>query len=146
MVCPDCSADNDAGLKFCGECGARLVVSCPACDTQWSATQKFCGECGAPLRPANTDTRNEGAAAASASAPLAERRTVSIMFVDLVGFTTLSETRDPEEVRELLSHYFELATTTVSRYGGTIEKFIGDAVMAVWGVPSSHGDAAERAV
>jgi class 3 adenylate cyclase/predicted ATPase len=69
-----------------------------------------------------------------------------VLFGDLVGFTTLSESRDPEEVRELLSAYFAQARTVVARYGGVIEKFIGDAVMAVWGVPTAHEDDAERSV
>ncbi|MCW2768137.1 MAG: adenylate/guanylate cyclase, partial [Nocardioides sp.] len=85
-------------------------------------------------------------APAAVSAPVSERRTTTVLFGDLVSFTTLSETRDPEEVRELLSQYFSVARTVVGRYGGTIEKFIGDAVMAVWGVPVSHEDDAERAV
>ena len=71
---------------------------------------------------------------------------VSILFADLVGFTTLSEERDPEDVRELLARYFDVATTIVSRYGGTLEKFIGDAVVAVWGSPVALEDDAERAV
>jgi class 3 adenylate cyclase len=69
-----------------------------------------------------------------------------VLFCDLVGFTTLSETRDAEDVRELLSEYFTSARTIIARYGGTVEKFIGDAVMAVWGVPTAHEDDAERAV
>jgi class 3 adenylate cyclase len=70
----------------------------------------------------------------------------SVLFCDLVGFTTLSESRDPEEVRELLSRYFEVARTVIDRHGGVVEKFIGDAVMAVWGTPlASEGDG-ERAV
>ena len=77
---------------------------------------------------------------------MAERRITTVLFGDLVSFTTLSEQRDPEEVRELLSAYFGVARTVVGRYGGTIEKFIGDAVMAVWGVPVTHEDDAERAV
>src|SRR5262249_26364945 len=75
-----------------------------------------------------------------------ERRLVSILFADLVGFTSLSEARDSEEVSELLSSYFELARTLIARYGGTVEKFIGDAVMAVWGTPTATEDDAERAV
>jgi class 3 adenylate cyclase len=71
---------------------------------------------------------------------------VSVLFVDLVGFTTISEARDSEEARELLSRYSELARTLIKRYGGTIEKFIGDAVMAVWGTPTATEDDAERAV
>ncbi len=71
---------------------------------------------------------------------------VSVLFGDLVGFTTLSENRDAEDVRELLDGYFALCRETVGRYGGTIEKFIGDAVMAVWGTPVAQEDDAERAV
>jgi class 3 adenylate cyclase len=105
---------------------------------------RFCGECAQPL----------DAEAASAtpvppeptSAAAAERRLVSVLFADLVGFTTLSEGRDAEEVRELLSRYFEAARTLIERYGGTVEKFIGDAVMAVWGTPTATEDDAERAV
>jgi class 3 adenylate cyclase len=78
--------------------------------------------------------------------PLAERRLVSVLFLDLVGFTTLSESLDPEDVRELQWRYFELARATVAHYGGSLEKFIGDAVMAVWGTPIAHEDDAERAV
>src|SRR5207247_564747 len=78
--------------------------------------------------------------------PTAERRLVSVLFVDLVGFTTLSETRDAEEVRELLTRYFDASRTLIARYGGTVEKFIGDAVMAVWGTPVAREDDAERAV
>jgi class 3 adenylate cyclase/tetratricopeptide (TPR) repeat protein len=78
--------------------------------------------------------------------PVSERRLVSVLFADLVGFTTLAEHRDPEEVRELLSRYFDRCRTLIKRYGGTIEKFIGDAVMAVWGTPVAREDDAERAV
>ncbi len=80
------------------------------------------------------------------AAPVAERRLVTVLFADLVGFTTLAEGRDPETVRELLSQYFDLATDIIGRYGGTVEKFIGDAVMALWGAPTAHEDDAERAV
>jgi class 3 adenylate cyclase/tetratricopeptide (TPR) repeat protein len=76
----------------------------------------------------------------------AERRLVSVLFGDLVGFTALSEGRDSDEVRDLLSHYFDTGRAIVERYGGTVEKFIGDAVMAVWGTPVANEDDAERAV
>ncbi|MEP7159396.1 MAG: adenylate/guanylate cyclase domain-containing protein, partial [Chloroflexota bacterium] len=88
--------------------------------------------------PANT------AAAGATSA--AERRFVSVLFVDLVGFTPFAEERDAEQVRETLDRYFGLARDAVERHGGVIEKFIGDAVMAVWGTPTAHEDDAERAV
>jgi class 3 adenylate cyclase len=78
--------------------------------------------------------------------PVAERRVCSVLFCDVVGFTPLSESRDPEAVRELLSRYFEIARTVIGRYGGVVEKFIGDAVMAVWGTPATAEGDAERAV
>ncbi len=83
-----------------------------------------------------------------AAAPIAvsERRLVSVLFADLVGFTSLAADQDPEAVRELLGQYFEVARERIERYGGAIEKFIGDAVMAVWGTPVAHEDDAERAV
>src|SRR5437764_12945045 len=100
-----------------------------------------CGECGAGL--ADDATPSPPAAAPQA---VAERRLVSVLFADLVGFTPLSETRDAEEVRELLSRYFEACRRIIGLYGGTVEKFIGDAVMAVWGAPVATEDDAERAV
>jgi class 3 adenylate cyclase/predicted ATPase len=78
--------------------------------------------------------------------PLSERRMCSVLFCDVVGFTALSESRDPEAVRELLTQYFGLARTVIGRYGGVVEKFIGDAVMAVWGTPAATEEDAERAV
>jgi class 3 adenylate cyclase/tetratricopeptide (TPR) repeat protein len=85
-------------------------------------------------------------AIAERPAPLAERRLVSVLFIDLVGFTTLSESLDPEDVREIQSRYFEAARAAVTHYGGSLEKFIGDAVMAVWGTPVAHENDGERAV
>jgi class 3 adenylate cyclase/tetratricopeptide (TPR) repeat protein len=138
MTCSSCGAALLPGAKFCGECGRPVVAACPACGTELAPNLKFCPECGTPVVAAATS--------AGIAAPLAERRVTSVLFGDLVGFTTLSESRDPEEVRELLSRYFDTAREIVARYGGTIEKFIGDAVMAVWGVPTAHEDDAERAV
>ncbi len=93
------------------------------------------------LTPATSPTPD----AADLPNSIAERRLVSILFADLVGSTTLSATRDSEEVRDLLSRYFETSKQIIGRYGGTIEKFIGDAVMAVWGAPTVPEDDAERA-
>ena len=140
-TCATCGAENREGTKFCGECGARLAVVCPACGTPNEQGRKFCGECGSPLG-------GEVVAAASAApgGPVVERRVVSVLFADLVGHTALSEGRDVEEVRELLGRYFDVARTIVERYGGEVEKFIGDAVMAVWGTPTAREDDAERAV
>ena len=86
------------------------------------------------------------AAPVTVPVPVAERRLVSVLFADLVGFTPYAAERDAEEVRETLTRYFDLAGDVIGRYGGTVEKFIGDAVMAVWGAPVAHEDDAERAV
>ncbi len=142
MRCTACGADNELGRKFCGECGAPLARTCPACGSPNPSPVKFCGECGNPL----TETAAPAPQPAVAVAPSAERRLVSVLFADLVGFTTLSEGRDAEEVRELLGRYFDTCRTLIERYGGTVEKFIGDAVMAVWGAPVATEDDAERAV
>ncbi len=155
MVCSNCGTENEAGRKFCSECAARLAALCPSCGAPNNAAAKFCGECATPLvlgaaPAANAAARPglpaAGAAQAAGGAPIAERRLVSVLFADLVGFTTLAEGRDAEDTRELLSRYFDLAGDVIGRYGGTVEKFIGDAVMAVWGAPTAHEDDAERAV
>ena len=154
-VCPHCGTDNLPGAKFCMECGASLATSCPACGHATAPGQKFCSECGTALAPGLTATRegtrafSDGAPAASVPSPRresAELRRVSVLFVDLVGYTSLTESWDPSDVRDLLSHYFDTARGIVDRYGGTIEKFIGDAVMAVWGTPVAREDDAERTV
>jgi class 3 adenylate cyclase/predicted ATPase len=142
VLCPSCQAENREGARFCKQCGTALALRCSTCGAAHAEGQRFCDECGASL----------GAGAGAAVAPpadaavAAELRMASMLFVDLVGFTTLSESRDAEDVRELLGRYFDTARTIVARYGGTIEKFIGDAVMAVWGAPVAREDDAERAV
>src|SRR5579859_4344231 len=141
MMCPRCSAESPAGQKFCGECGTALTLACPSCGTASPPGQKFCGECGTPLAMA----ARPGAVAAAVG-QVAERRVCSVLFCDVVGFTPLSEVRDPEAVRELLSEYFDRARMVVGRYGGIVEKFIGDAVMAVWGTPVAAEGDPERAV
>jgi class 3 adenylate cyclase/tetratricopeptide (TPR) repeat protein len=154
MNCPACATPNEAGRKFCAECGTRLAVACGVCGTTNAPGTRFCGECGSPLAVAasavpaarQADATPDDERTAGGPARVAERRFVSVLFADLVGFTALSEDRDPEEVREFLTRYFETCRSLVGRYGGTIEKFIGDAVMAVWGVPTANEDDAERAV
>ena len=101
--------------------------------------KRFCGDCGAPLAVGAVSVV-AAAAPAAAVAPVAERRLVSVLFADLVGFTTASEGRDAEDTRELLTRYFDSSRQIVERYGGTVEKFIGDAVMAVWGTPTATED------
>ncbi len=160
MVCSNCGTANPAGAKFCTECAARLAVACPACGTANGPGAKFCSECATSLVGGATPgaatvavgpAAGLGAAARPRGAgqpggPVAERRLVSILFADLVGFTALAEGRDAEDTRDLLTRYFDLATDVITRYGGTVEKFIGDAVMAVWGAPTAREDDAERSV
>jgi class 3 adenylate cyclase len=107
------------------------MSACPACDEQNTEAARFCSACGRAL--GETTAREE-------------RKVVSVLFVDLVGFTGTSDQADPEDVRALLRPYHAQLKTEIERYGGTVEKFIGDAVMAVFGAPTSHEDDAERAV
>jgi class 3 adenylate cyclase/tetratricopeptide (TPR) repeat protein len=126
-----------------------MAGTCAACGTENPPENRFCGSCGTPLLGTTSGGSGAGLAAtpgAGARAAVAERRLVSVLFADLVGFTTLSEHRDPEEVRDLLSQYFDRCRKLIERYGGTVEKFIGDAVMAIWGSPVAREDDAERAV
>ena len=143
MICPSCAAENEAGKRFCTECGTALAVACPSCGASLAGGEKFCGECGTPVGATATTAASTSAASAP---PAAERRLVSVLFADLVGFTAASEQRDAEDTRELLSRYFDTSRRLIELYGGTVEKFIGDAVMAVWGTPTATEDDAERAV
>ncbi|MGH7697155.1 MAG: ATP-binding protein, partial [Candidatus Dormibacteria bacterium] len=139
-ACSSCGEEVPPGQRFCGSCGASRALACSQCGAPLQAGQRFCGDCGTPV------AGTAPAAPAPAPAGVAEVRLVSVLFVDLVGFTSLSESRDAEDMRELLSDYFSIARQVVGRHGGTIEKFIGDAVMAVWGAPLAYEDDAERAV
>ena len=109
------------------------VRVCTACGHRNHPGGKFCSECGAAL----------GAAEFLAGE---ERKVVTVLFADLVGFTSRAELLDPEDVRALLSPFYERLRTELERFGGTVEKFIGDAVMALFGAPVTHEDDAERAV
>ena len=143
MLCAACGTENRTGSRFCDNCGAPLSSSCPACGEPNRSDARFCASCGTPF---SAEAPRAAATTAPPSESTAERRLVTVLFTDLVGFTTLAEDRDPEAVRDLLSRYFDVATETVTLHGGTVEKFIGDAVMAVWGTPMAHEDDAERAV
>ena len=155
--CEACGSDNPQTSRFCGSCGSPLGARCPACSAPVVHGFRFCGSCGAALTGRESRTEREvdhvtGEPVALRSGDpggggrVAERRLVSILFADLVSFTALAEGRDPEEVQELLARYFDVCRAVIVRYGGTVEKFIGDAVMAMWGAPVAHEDDAERAV
>jgi class 3 adenylate cyclase/tetratricopeptide (TPR) repeat protein len=142
--CSACGADNREGRRFCAACASPLPLACPACGGRNEPGEAFCGDCAAPL--GGTAAALPAPRAPITPPPVAERRHVSVLFADLVGFTSFAEERDAEEVRDTLTRYSELASTVIGRHGGTAEKFIGDAVMAVWGAPIAHEDDAERAV
>ncbi|MBI3750663.1 MAG: AAA family ATPase [Chloroflexi bacterium] len=155
MTCSRCGTENRAGRKFCSSCGAGLALGCPTCGAAYEPGERFCGECGTALQapatgpasglPATAQRPPPGTPAAN-DAATAERRLVTVLFADLVGFTPFAEERDAEDVRDVLSRYFAIATEVIERYGGKVEKFIGDAVMALWGAPVAREDDAERAV
>ena len=154
MVCSNCGAETLPGDEFCDTCGSPIGEPCVSCGFVNRAQARFCRKCGKALAAVGSSVAVRAPSAASPPPVLtrsettivAELRLVSVLFADLVGFTARSEGLDPEEVRELLSRYFDVCRGVIERYGGTVEKFIGDAVMAVWGVPAANEDDAERAV
>lgn len=109
--CPHCGHENEGGQRFCGNCGGALALTCGACGASSPLDFRFCGNCGAELRAPATPQRSGE-----------ERRVVTVLFADLVGFTTLAEDRDPESTRDLLTRYFDAARTAIEQHGGTVEK------------------------
>ncbi len=166
MHCPQCQAENPAGMKFCGQCGSKLAAVCGQCGTENPPGFKFCGECGSALGAPKMDESAPAAPAAEArSAPVhsytpphlanqvlssrsaleGERKQVTVVFCDLVGSTALAERLGPETMHLLLNRFFELALSEVHRYEGTINQFLGDGFMALFGAPIAHEDHARRA-
>src|SRR6478735_5130796 len=108
------------------------MAVCANCGAENPASNRFCGSCGAPL--------------AEAEPARETRKTVTVVFCDVTGSTALGERLDPEALRQVMARYFDTMRAALERHGGTVEKFIGDAVMAVFGVPFVHEDDALRAV
>jgi class 3 adenylate cyclase len=152
LTCPNCRTLNQPDRNVCVECGHRLSFECAVCGVTNPVGVKFSGGCGTRVEATPTLAGGAGHGAPDDLGVSAEQavpdelRLVSVLFVDLVGFTPMTERLDAEDVREVLSRYFAVARLAVDRHGGVIEKFIGDAVMAVWGTPVAHEDDAERAV
>src|SRR5213595_2304797 len=109
------------------------MIVCPQCGKENREEARFCDSCAAPLAPQEPSAREE-------------HKVVTVLFADLVGFTSRAEQMDPEDVRALLAPYHERLRAELERFGGTVEKFIGDAVMALFGAPVAHEDDPERAV
>ena len=156
MKCFRCNAENPAGTRFCGQCAAPLAAVCPSCGASNPPGNKFCGQCATPL---DTSTQPRFAAPesytpkhlaekilTSKAALEGERKQVTVLFVDVSGFTSLSERLDPEEVHRLMRRAFDFMLAEVHRYEGTVNQFLGDGIMALFGAPIAHEDHARRAV
>ncbi len=141
MRCLHCGFDNPAVAKFCGQCGTSLGAACPSCGTLNPDGFVFCGACGARLTATPPPAPPPVVSAVSE-----ERKVVTVLFADLTGSTTITERLDPEQMRAIMTRFFEAMTQVIGRFEGTVEKFIGDEVMAVFGLPTAHEDDPERAV
>jgi class 3 adenylate cyclase len=131
-TCATCGAENLEGARFCSNCGSPLGRTCPSCGEAIAEEARFCSNCGHALEPVE--------------APAEERKLVTIVFADVTGSTSLGERLDPERLSEVLTTYFAAMREEIEAEGGTVEKFIGDAVMAAFGVPVAHEDDAARAL
>jgi class 3 adenylate cyclase len=137
ISCPACGEQSDSAQRFCGACGGALVRACPQCGHASPLAFQFCGACGSVL----------GSLASDAAVDLEEeRRWATVLFADLSGFTALSERTDPEDMRTMVDRCMRAMGEVVERYGGAVDKVIGDALMAVFGAPVAHEDDATRAV
>ncbi len=125
-------------------------MKCPQCGTDQPDNAKFCNECGAPLATASTAQATTSAGAhAAVDRDLSkggDRRLVTVLFADVSGFTSLAEKLDPEQLRDLITGCFDRLVPCIKRYGGTIDKFIGDEIMALFGAPRAHENDPERAL
>ena len=137
MQCPKCRFDNRGEAKFCLHCGESLELYCPECGKKLPLLSRFCDECGQRLEEA-TETEKE--------VTEAEMKFVTVLFSDLSGYTEMSEKLDPEEVKEIIGEIFDKISHILSRYDAFIEKYVGDAVMALFGVPKAHEDDPIRAI
>ncbi len=158
MRCPKCQFESRKEAKFCGECGHKFEISCPKCGTDNRVGNKFCDECGYNLKPGK-ETSAEILEKESLTLPTTtekssrdaaliegERKHVTVLFSDMTGYTEMSEKLDPEEVKEITSRIFGEISKIIDKYDGFIEKYAGDAVMALFGVPKTHEDDPIRAV
>ena len=144
MGCLRCGRALDDDARFCPACGLAVEVRCKACDASLDSDARFCKHCGTAVEAAAGAT--EHPATSQRRDHTRERKVATLLFADLVGFTNLGERHDPELVSALVGETFERLSVEVRRYEGTIEKFAGDALLAVFGVPVAHEDDPERAV
>src|SRR5688572_6886847 len=133
--CPACGHGNDRDQRFCTNCGTSLLQACPTCSATNLPGAKFCGNCGNALAGPAAERRLPG-----------ERRLATVLFADISGFTNISKTKDPEDLKQVVDSCMTKLAAVVDRYDGFVDKVIGDALMAVFGAPVAHGDDPERAV
>jgi class 3 adenylate cyclase len=159
MLCPNCQFENPEGIKFCGECGAKLEILCPSCNSSNPPNFKFCGECGHSLIEVAQETTPIKFSEPQSYTPKfladkilttrssieGERKLVSVLFADVANYTGMSEKLDPEEVHQIMDGCFKILMDEIHRYEGTINQFTGDGVMALFGAPVAHEDHAQRA-
>ncbi len=143
MNCPSCGTANPENAKFCMSCGAGLAAKCPGCGAENPPGAKFCIECGTAL--GGTATPAAPPAGAEEQLP-EERRKATIIFADLSGYTAVSERLDPERAKSMVDRALRRLGDEIERFGGTIDKYIGDNVMGLFGAPVAHEDDPERAV
>ncbi len=158
MQCTDCQFENREEAQLCSECGHKCGRSCPECGKSIRTSSKFCDGCGckleSPLETSDNVSETESSPLQPAVdlkpndvAPIdGERKHVTVLFSDLTGYTAMSEKLDPEEVKEITSRIFGEVSKIVANYDGFIEKYAGDAVMAIFGVPQAHEDDPIRAI
>ncbi|MEO8312224.1 MAG: adenylate/guanylate cyclase domain-containing protein [Caldimonas sp.] len=139
MTCARCQAEIPAGARFCAACGAPVGAACPRCGSPVVLGQRFCTGCG-------SDVAADAGAAPAGPADEGERRQATVMFSDLSGYTALNESFDPEEVEALMARIKADASAVIERHGGTVNQFVGDEIMALFGVPLARRDDARHAV
>jgi class 3 adenylate cyclase/tetratricopeptide (TPR) repeat protein len=146
VECPSCGAQNASARKFCRACGASLPLLCPSCGSANERDDRFCGECGTSLTAPASSAAPASAPIPAPVAPAEERRQVTVLFADLVGFTGLAERLDPEDVRDITTRCLRQLAAEAVRFEGTVDKLIGDAVMILFGAPVAHEDDPARAL
>jgi len=139
ISCNRCGHDNPSDARFCLGCGTRLEAVCSACEQAWPLGAQFCGHCGASL---NAEVRDQ---VLGPLLPASERRHVTILFADIAGFTLMAERFDPELVAVVVNDCFRALGEVSHRYGGVIDKFMGDSMMVLFGAPRAHDDDPARA-
>src|SRR5262245_888220 len=137
MSCPGCGNALGLDVAFCALCGTPVGPRCPRCARQCRTVDRFCALCGAEIAGEDAD---------SLHLRRAERKLVTVVFVDMVGFTSLGHQFDAETVREAMTSFFRALAAVVRSHGGYVEKFIGDAMLSVFGAPVSRPDDAARAL